>query len=63
MEHLVLTWAHEMQTMGVTVTLHDPGPVRTRLRADAFPGEHPMSVPAPAEVAPAIADLCEAVAA
>lgn len=63
MEHLVLTWAHEMQTVGVTVTLHDPGPVRTRLRADAFPGEHPMSVPAPAEVAPAIADLCEAVAA
>ena len=58
MEHLVLTWAHEMETLGVSVSLFDPGPVRTRLRADAFPGEHPMTLPAPAEVAPRIAALC-----
>jgi NAD(P)-dependent dehydrogenase (short-subunit alcohol dehydrogenase family) len=58
MEHLVLTWAHEMQTMGVTISLFDPGPTRTRLRAHAFPGEPPASVQPPSAVAPAIADLC-----
>ena len=59
MEHLVRTWAHEVQTMGVRVNLFDPGPVASRLRADAFPGEDPSTLPQPADVAPAIADLCE----
>ena len=63
MEHLVLTWAHEMQTMGVAIHLFDPGPTRTRLRAHAFPGEPPMTVQPPADVAPRIADLCMPVAA
>jgi NAD(P)-dependent dehydrogenase (short-subunit alcohol dehydrogenase family) len=60
MEHLVLTWAHEMRTMGVTISLFDPGPTRTRLRAHAFPGEPPATVQPPEAVAPKIADLCTA---
>ena len=59
MEHLVRTWSHEAQTTTLRVTLFDPGPVGTRLRAAAYPGEDPGTLRKPAEVAPAIADLCE----
>ena len=58
MEHLVRTWAHETQTTALRVTLFDPGPVATRLRAAAYPGEDPSLLRKPAEIAPAIADLC-----
>ena len=58
MEHLVLTWADEVKTTRLRVNLFDPGPMRTRLRANAFPGENPATVPAPVEVAPALAALC-----
>ena len=58
MEHLALTWAHETQTTALRVNLFDPGVVATRLRADAMPGEDPRNLPRPADVAPALADLC-----
>jgi NAD(P)-dependent dehydrogenase (short-subunit alcohol dehydrogenase family) len=58
MEHLVLTWASEVRTTRLRVNLFDPGPVRSRLRSSAFPGEDPASVPPPETVAAAIADLC-----
>ena len=58
MEHLVKTWSHEAQTTNLRATLFDPGPVATRLRAAAFPGEDPAVLRTPAEVAPAIAELC-----
>lgn len=35
----------------VRVNALNPGPVRTRLRANAYPGENPQSLPAPADVA------------
>ena len=56
--HLVQAWAHEMQSTPLRVTLYDPGPVATRLRTAAMPGEDPATLPKPADVAPAIADLC-----
>ncbi len=59
MEHLVRAWAHEVQTMGIRANLFDPGPVRTRLRAAAFPGENPATLPEPAEIAGPLVDLCE----
>ncbi len=59
MEHLVLTWAAESVTTNLRVNLFDPGPVATRLRADAMPGENPATLPKPEEVAPALANLCE----
>jgi NAD(P)-dependent dehydrogenase (short-subunit alcohol dehydrogenase family) len=58
MEHLVLTWADELRKTRLRVNLADPGAVRTRLRANAFPGEDPASLPRPEDVAPALAALC-----
>jgi len=60
MEHLALTWAHESVTTNLRVNLFDPGVVATRMRADAMPGEDRSALAQPAEVAPALADLCEA---
>jgi NAD(P)-dependent dehydrogenase (short-subunit alcohol dehydrogenase family) len=37
--HLALCWAAEVARTPLRVALADPGPVRTRLRAIAFPGE------------------------
>jgi NAD(P)-dependent dehydrogenase (short-subunit alcohol dehydrogenase family) len=58
LEHLVLTWAQEVATTNLRVNLFDPGPVRTRMRVEAFPGEDPATLKKPEEVAPAIAALC-----
>jgi NAD(P)-dependent dehydrogenase (short-subunit alcohol dehydrogenase family) len=57
-EHLVLTWAQEVAKTPLCVNLFDPGPVATKLRAQAFPGEDPSTLPQPAEVAPALVALC-----
>jgi len=58
MEHLVLTWADESRTTNLRINLFDPGVVRTAMRAEAMPGEDPLSLPPPEHVAPMIADLC-----
>nr|WP_294548023.1 SDR family NAD(P)-dependent oxidoreductase [uncultured Rhodopila sp.] len=58
MEHLVLTWAQELATTNVRVNLFDPGPVATRMRMQAFPGEDKSALPGPQAVAPALAALC-----
>jgi NAD(P)-dependent dehydrogenase (short-subunit alcohol dehydrogenase family) len=58
MEHLVLTWAQELAITPVRVNLFDPGPVATRMRANAFPGEDPSNLPAPEAVAASLAGLC-----
>jgi len=58
MEHLVRTWAQEMQITRVRANLFDPGPFRSRLRNHAFPGVDPATLPAPESVAPALAQLC-----
>jgi NAD(P)-dependent dehydrogenase (short-subunit alcohol dehydrogenase family) len=57
-QHLVLTWAAEVATTKLRVNLFDPGPMRTRLRAMAFPGEDPASLPPPEHAAAALAALC-----
>lgn len=58
MEHMVLSWAQELETTPVRVNLFDPGPVRTRMRSAAFPGENPATLPTPDAVAPTLARLC-----
>ena len=60
LEHLVLTWAEEAATTNLRINLFDPGPVRSRMRADAFPGEDPATLRTPEDVAPALARLCAA---
>jgi NAD(P)-dependent dehydrogenase (short-subunit alcohol dehydrogenase family) len=56
--HLAQSWAAEVVNTKLRVNLFDPGPVATKLRAMAMPGEDPASLTQPAEVAPAIAALC-----
>ncbi len=56
--HLVLTWADEVRTTRLRVNLFDPGPVATRLRRQAFPGEDAAKLPGPHAVAPALVALC-----
>ena len=58
MEHLVLTWAQEIGITRVKANLFDPGPVATRMRANAFPGEDRSTLPTPEQVAPSLAALC-----
>jgi NAD(P)-dependent dehydrogenase (short-subunit alcohol dehydrogenase family) len=58
LEHLVATWAAEVEATPLRVNLYDPGPVATGLRAKAMPGEDPASIASPADVAPRIAGLC-----
>ena len=58
MEHLVMTWAQEVESTSLRVNLFDPDIVATKMRAAAMPGEDPTTLPQPADVAPALAALC-----
>ena len=58
MEHLVMTWAQEVEATPLRVNLFDPDIVATKMRAAAMPGEDPTTLPQPADVAPALAALC-----
>ncbi len=54
LEMLAKTYAAETRTAGVRVAIIDPGPMRTRMRAEAMPGEDPATLPEPAEIVPLI---------
>lgn len=58
LEHLVLTWAQEVENSRLKVTLFHPGAVATRMRAAAMPGEDSSTLPRPEDVAPRVVDLC-----
>jgi NAD(P)-dependent dehydrogenase (short-subunit alcohol dehydrogenase family) len=49
LDTLVLSWAGELTKTPLRVNLYDPGPMRTGLRATAFPGEDAESLPLPAD--------------
>jgi NAD(P)-dependent dehydrogenase (short-subunit alcohol dehydrogenase family) len=57
LEALVRCWADEVEHIGIRAVLLDPGPMRTRMRAEAYPGEDPMSLPAPEEIGPLVVEL------
>ena len=57
LENLVRTWADELENTTVRAVLLEPGAVRTRMRAEAYPGEDPETLPDPAEIAPLIVEL------
>jgi NAD(P)-dependent dehydrogenase (short-subunit alcohol dehydrogenase family) len=57
LEMMVLTYAAEIANTNVRVNLFNPGGTRTAMRAKAFPGEDPMTLPAPQDVAPEIVKL------
>lgn len=60
MEHLVRTWADELENTTVRAALVDPGAMRTKMRAEAMPGEDPMTLPHPSEIGPLIVELAQA---
>lgn len=55
---MVQTWAAETAKTNLRVNLFTPGPIRTRMRAQAMPGEDPMSLETPEQVAEKIVALC-----
>lgn len=56
-EMLARTYAAETVTTPVRVMLVNPGPLRTRMRASAMPGEDPMTLKTPEDLAPHIVRL------
>ena len=50
LESLAMTYAHEVAATSIQVNVIDPGPLRTRFRATAFPGERPDRLREPREV-------------
>lgn len=58
LEALARTYAAETENTAVRVNLFNPGPTRTRMRAQLMPGEDPMTLPTPDEVAEKIVELC-----
>lgn len=59
MESLVRAWADEIEITPIRAAILAPGAVRTRMRASAFPGEDPMSLPHPDEIVPLMLDLAD----
>lgn len=60
LEVLVRIYAGETEKTRVRVNLLDPGRVRTRMRAEAYPGEDPETVKPPEAAADAFVDLAAA---
>ncbi len=56
-EALVKCWADEIESTPVRACIVDPGRMRTQLRAQAFPGEDPETLPHPSEIGPLIVEL------
>jgi NAD(P)-dependent dehydrogenase (short-subunit alcohol dehydrogenase family) len=60
MENLVRTWADELENTTVRAVLLNPGAMRTRMRAEAYPGEDPETLPDPSEIGPLVVGLAQA---
>lgn len=60
LEALALTYAAECANTNVRVSLLNPGPMRTKMRANAFPGEDPDTLPPPEAIAPLIVEMLSA---
>jgi NAD(P)-dependent dehydrogenase (short-subunit alcohol dehydrogenase family) len=58
LEMLARVYAEETAKTNVKVNLFNPGPIRTRMRAKAMPGEDPMTLDTPEQAAAAIVALC-----
>jgi NAD(P)-dependent dehydrogenase (short-subunit alcohol dehydrogenase family) len=58
LETLARAWAQETANTPIRVNLFDPGPIRTRMRATVFPGEDPMTLDTPEQVAEFVVPMC-----
>jgi NAD(P)-dependent dehydrogenase (short-subunit alcohol dehydrogenase family) len=59
LDALVRTYAEETRTTPVRVNLFNPGATRTNMRAQAMPGEDPMTLPTPEEIAAHVMKLVD----
>lgn len=59
LDALARTYAAETEATAVKVMLVNPGPLRTRMRETAMPGEDPLSLKTPEDLAPHILRLAE----
>lgn len=59
LEAMALAWAEELAITRIRLVVAEPGPMATRLRARAFPGERPGAQPAPERYAAGICDLLD----
>ncbi|MFN3515013.1 MAG: SDR family NAD(P)-dependent oxidoreductase [Phenylobacterium sp.] len=60
LEHLVRTWADEVENTRIRAAIVDPGAMRTKMRAEAMPGEDPLTLPDPSEIGPLFVELAQA---
>lgn len=60
LEALVHAWIEETEKLPLRINVFDPGPTRTEMRADAMPGEDPMTLPTPEDMAAVIAPMLDA---
>jgi NAD(P)-dependent dehydrogenase (short-subunit alcohol dehydrogenase family) len=58
LEILVRTWAAELAITPIRANLFNPGPIRTRMRATLMPGEDPMTLDTPEQVAELVVPMC-----
>ena len=58
LETLARVWAQETANTPIRVNLFNPGPTRTRMRATVFPGEDPLTLQTPDQVAELILPMC-----
>ena len=59
LDNLVRTWADELEQTNIRAVLLDPSQMRTRMRAEAMPGEDPTTLPDPSEIGPLIVELAQ----
>jgi NAD(P)-dependent dehydrogenase (short-subunit alcohol dehydrogenase family) len=50
LEALARTWAEEVSHTNFRINLINPGAVRTSMRAEAYPGEDPSTIPDPSRI-------------
>lgn len=59
LEAMVKTYAAEIATSSIRANCFSPGATRTKMRATAMPGEDPMTLPHPDDVAAQIIPMCQ----
>ncbi|MBZ8131744.1 SDR family NAD(P)-dependent oxidoreductase [Afifella sp. IM 167] len=57
LEAIARTYAHENENSPINVSIVNPGPMRTAMRARAMPGEDPQTLPHPSELAPYLVEM------
>lgn len=60
LEMMVMIYAAEVEKTAIRVNLINPGPTRTAMRAEAFPGEDPKTLKSPDSITGVFVDLAEA---